>query len=100
MKRFVIPAFFVIDAEAKKAAEALAGEMQTAARQALPIQRQGAALLFQDEELPTVEIPINDDDEAPHSYVCAVRVGTLADDDAGVECPGGGLGEIRRLPRL
>lgn len=69
MKRFVIPAFFVIDAETEDAANALAGEMQSSARQAIPLEKKGAAMLFLDEGLPGVEIPIKEDEDMPHSYL-------------------------------
>lgn len=69
MKRFVFPALFCIDAPTQEEAEALAGQMQTGAREALPLSRQGAALCILDETLPTVEIPIKEDEDPPHSYV-------------------------------
>lgn len=64
MKRFLIPAFFVIDAETQTEAEELSCRMQEIANDG--IQGSGTFFLMQDEERPTREVPI--EGELPHTY--------------------------------
>lgn len=61
IKTFIIPALFVVRADSQQAAEEIAGDAQSAAGQA------SSAWLFMDEELPTIEADIGEDDELPHS---------------------------------
>lgn len=68
MKRFLIPAFFVVHAEDEARAEYLAAQMQSAANASLHAIEGDASLLL-DEELPTREVPINPEEtELPHTY--------------------------------
>jgi len=64
MKRFLIPAFFVIDAETQTEAEELSCRMQEIANDG--IQAKTVHFLMQDEELPTKEITI--EVEIPHTF--------------------------------
>lgn len=68
MKRFLVPAFFVIDAEKSSAADDIASQMQDAANRVHP-KGTGERFLMLDEELPTVEVPIDPEStELPHTY--------------------------------
>lgn len=70
MKRFLIPAFFVIHAESESQAEMEAGMLQSAAN----ANATGNDVLFLDEELPIREISINPDEtELPHTYVQTIQ---------------------------
>lgn len=72
MKRFLIPAFFCVDAETLTEAELLTFTLQSAANTA---GRDTEAVLFTDEELPTKEVQIGSpDDDLPHTYNVNGRV--------------------------
>ena len=68
MKRFLIPAFFVIDTEVdQNQAEQIAAEMKNWANSHGASYRNAHLLL--DEELPTREVTIHPDEtELPHTY--------------------------------
>jgi hypothetical protein len=64
MKRFVIPALFVIDAMTQADAESIAGNLQAVANRHLLASARERLLM--DEKLPIKQIPIGR--ELPHSY--------------------------------
>lgn len=69
MKRYLVPAFFVIHAANEAAANETAGMLSSE----LNIQQHGKKdvenFLLLDEVLPTREVPINDEEtELPHTY--------------------------------
>ena len=68
MKRFIIPALFVVHAKNVLEAEEIAGMMQSAASdRAMQIIDRPTCFLFMDEELPTREVQIQPDQELPHT---------------------------------
>lgn len=68
MKRFLVPAFFVIHADNEKGAETIAGNALQHANFNLR-QCHKDNCLFLDEELPNREVPINPEEtELPHTY--------------------------------
>jgi hypothetical protein len=68
MKRFLIPAFFVIHADNEKGAETIAGNALEHANFSVRRSHKDNSLLL-DEELPTREVPIVEGEtELPHTY--------------------------------
>jgi len=73
MKRFLIPAFFVVDVPDDKGtwyADSIAAEMQSAANKRAEDNKYPAHLLL-DEVYPTVEIPLIPEDDLPHTCLNA-----------------------------
>lgn len=70
MKRFIIPALFVIDAETDAEAEEIAGDMQFAANRIFEgTEKAGKnCRLYMDEALPNKVCDIVPDEENPHTY--------------------------------
>lgn len=69
IKRYVIPALFVVDAENEEEAEKIASTLQAGATNVSIENNYPNAYLFFDEKLSNKCIPIEENHENPHSYV-------------------------------
>jgi hypothetical protein len=67
MKRFLIAAFIVVDAKDEDTAVHLAGALQFDANQPY-YNDEATSVLFLDEEKKTIEIPIDNDNDLPHTF--------------------------------